>query len=193
MCVPPHDEDPRPHFTWLADRAARHRLTTVSMGCQPTSRSRSPAGPPGCVSAAQSSGRDETLVPRTGIGGRHPAPGPLPRRPGDPGHNGRYIFFLCVNNLDQRNRRAVRQPDLVQMAKRHCTSASQPDWSAHRSAPRAGCPGPAHRSTCCRGSTAPQVRIGRLRRRRCGREIHARRARARIGAAAPRHRRRRYQ
>ena len=32
MCVPPHGEDPRPHFTWLADRAARHGLTTVSMG-----------------------------------------------------------------------------------------------------------------------------------------------------------------
>jgi pyridoxal phosphate enzyme (YggS family) len=32
MCVPPHDEDPRPHFVWLADRAARHGLTTVSMG-----------------------------------------------------------------------------------------------------------------------------------------------------------------
>lgn len=32
MCVPPQDEDPRPHFTWLADRAARHGLTTVSMG-----------------------------------------------------------------------------------------------------------------------------------------------------------------
>jgi PLP dependent protein len=32
MCVPPHDEDPRPHFTWLADRAARHGLATVSMG-----------------------------------------------------------------------------------------------------------------------------------------------------------------
>jgi pyridoxal phosphate enzyme (YggS family) len=32
MCVPPHDEDPRPHFTWLAERAARHGLTTVSMG-----------------------------------------------------------------------------------------------------------------------------------------------------------------
>jgi pyridoxal phosphate enzyme (YggS family) len=32
MCVPPHDEDPRPHFTWLADRAARHGLGTVSMG-----------------------------------------------------------------------------------------------------------------------------------------------------------------
>jgi pyridoxal phosphate enzyme (YggS family) len=32
MCVPPHDEDPRPHFTWLADRAARHNLPTVSMG-----------------------------------------------------------------------------------------------------------------------------------------------------------------
>jgi pyridoxal phosphate enzyme (YggS family) len=32
MCVPPLDEDPRPHFTWLADRAARHGLTTVSMG-----------------------------------------------------------------------------------------------------------------------------------------------------------------
>jgi hypothetical protein len=32
MCIPPHDEDPRPHFTWLADRAARHGLTSVSMG-----------------------------------------------------------------------------------------------------------------------------------------------------------------
>jgi PLP dependent protein len=32
MCVPPHGEDPRPHFTWLADRAARHGLVTVSMG-----------------------------------------------------------------------------------------------------------------------------------------------------------------
>ena len=32
MCVPPNDEDPRPHFTWLADRAARHGLATVSMG-----------------------------------------------------------------------------------------------------------------------------------------------------------------
>jgi pyridoxal phosphate enzyme (YggS family) len=32
MCVPPHDDDPRPHFTWLADRAARHGLGTVSMG-----------------------------------------------------------------------------------------------------------------------------------------------------------------
>ena len=32
MCVPPHDQDPRPHFTWLADRAAKHGLTVVSMG-----------------------------------------------------------------------------------------------------------------------------------------------------------------
>ncbi|MEA2776266.1 MAG: dependent protein [Acetobacteraceae bacterium] len=32
MCVPPHDQDPRPHFTWLAERAARHGLKTVSMG-----------------------------------------------------------------------------------------------------------------------------------------------------------------
>jgi pyridoxal phosphate enzyme (YggS family) len=32
MCVPPHGEDPRPHFTWLADRAARHGLNVVSMG-----------------------------------------------------------------------------------------------------------------------------------------------------------------
>jgi len=32
MCIPPHDDDPRPHFTWLADRAARHGLKTVSMG-----------------------------------------------------------------------------------------------------------------------------------------------------------------
>ena len=32
MCVPPAGEDPRPHFTWLADRAARHGLSVVSMG-----------------------------------------------------------------------------------------------------------------------------------------------------------------
>lgn len=32
MCVPPNGEDPRPHFEWLADRAARHGLATVSMG-----------------------------------------------------------------------------------------------------------------------------------------------------------------
>jgi PLP dependent protein len=32
MCVPPQGEDPRPHFTWLADRAARHGLGVVSMG-----------------------------------------------------------------------------------------------------------------------------------------------------------------
>ncbi len=32
MCVPPQGEDPRPHFIWLADRAARHGLATVSMG-----------------------------------------------------------------------------------------------------------------------------------------------------------------
>jgi hypothetical protein len=32
MCVPPQDTDPRPHFTWLAERAARHGLPVVSMG-----------------------------------------------------------------------------------------------------------------------------------------------------------------
>jgi pyridoxal phosphate enzyme (YggS family) len=32
MCVPPNGEDPRPHFAWLADRAARHGLGVVSMG-----------------------------------------------------------------------------------------------------------------------------------------------------------------
>jgi pyridoxal phosphate enzyme (YggS family) len=32
MCVPPHDEDPRPHFVWLANRAAKHGLATLSMG-----------------------------------------------------------------------------------------------------------------------------------------------------------------
>jgi len=32
MCVPPQDEDPRKHFLWLAERAARHELRTVSMG-----------------------------------------------------------------------------------------------------------------------------------------------------------------
>jgi pyridoxal phosphate enzyme (YggS family) len=32
MCVPPHDEDPRPHFTWLANCAAKHALPVLSMG-----------------------------------------------------------------------------------------------------------------------------------------------------------------
>jgi pyridoxal phosphate enzyme (YggS family) len=32
MCVPPLDQDPRPHFEWLADRAARHGLGVLSMG-----------------------------------------------------------------------------------------------------------------------------------------------------------------
>nr|WP_294526919.1 YggS family pyridoxal phosphate-dependent enzyme [uncultured Rhodopila sp.] len=32
MCVPPQGDNPRPHFTWLAACAARHELTTLSMG-----------------------------------------------------------------------------------------------------------------------------------------------------------------
>jgi pyridoxal phosphate enzyme (YggS family) len=32
MCIPPFESDPAPHFAWLADRAARHRLAIVSMG-----------------------------------------------------------------------------------------------------------------------------------------------------------------
>jgi PLP dependent protein len=32
MCVPPLDEDPRPHFAWLAERAAKHGLSVLSMG-----------------------------------------------------------------------------------------------------------------------------------------------------------------
>jgi len=32
MCVPPLDEDPRPHFTWLAEHAAKHGLPVLSMG-----------------------------------------------------------------------------------------------------------------------------------------------------------------
>jgi pyridoxal phosphate enzyme (YggS family) len=32
MCVPPLDEEPRPHFEWLAERAARHGLAVLSMG-----------------------------------------------------------------------------------------------------------------------------------------------------------------
>jgi hypothetical protein len=32
MCIPPIDADPRPHFAWLAERAARHGLGIVSMG-----------------------------------------------------------------------------------------------------------------------------------------------------------------
>ncbi|TCZ57258.1 YggS family pyridoxal phosphate-dependent enzyme [Roseicella aquatilis] len=32
MCIPPAEGDPRPHFDWLAGRAARHGLPVVSMG-----------------------------------------------------------------------------------------------------------------------------------------------------------------
>ena len=32
MCVPPQDEDPRPHFNWLAGCATRHDLSVLSMG-----------------------------------------------------------------------------------------------------------------------------------------------------------------
>jgi pyridoxal phosphate enzyme (YggS family) len=32
MCIPPVDQDPAPHFAWLADRAARFSLPIVSMG-----------------------------------------------------------------------------------------------------------------------------------------------------------------
>ncbi len=32
MGIPPADEDPAPHFRWLADCAARHGLPVVSMG-----------------------------------------------------------------------------------------------------------------------------------------------------------------
>lgn len=32
MCIPPAEGDPRPHFDWLAGRAARHGLAVVSMG-----------------------------------------------------------------------------------------------------------------------------------------------------------------
>jgi pyridoxal phosphate enzyme (YggS family) len=32
MCIPPADIDPRPHFIWLAARAAAHGLPVVSMG-----------------------------------------------------------------------------------------------------------------------------------------------------------------
>lgn len=32
MCIPPADEDPAPHFAWLAGLAAREGLRTLSMG-----------------------------------------------------------------------------------------------------------------------------------------------------------------
>ncbi len=32
MCVPPLEQNPRPHFEWLAERASRHGLAVVSMG-----------------------------------------------------------------------------------------------------------------------------------------------------------------
>ena len=32
MCIPPHDDEPAPHFALLADIAARHGLSRLSMG-----------------------------------------------------------------------------------------------------------------------------------------------------------------
>ena len=32
MAIPPEGADPAPHFTWLAECAARHGLATLSMG-----------------------------------------------------------------------------------------------------------------------------------------------------------------
>jgi pyridoxal phosphate enzyme (YggS family) len=32
MCIPPVDEDPRPHFAFLRELAARHTLPVLSMG-----------------------------------------------------------------------------------------------------------------------------------------------------------------
>lgn len=32
MCIPPQEDDPRPHFAWLAACAARHGLAVLSMG-----------------------------------------------------------------------------------------------------------------------------------------------------------------
>ena len=32
MCIPPAEDDPRPHFAWLAELAAKHDLKTISMG-----------------------------------------------------------------------------------------------------------------------------------------------------------------
>jgi pyridoxal phosphate enzyme (YggS family) len=32
MCIPPVEADPRPHFAWLAELAAKHGLGTLSMG-----------------------------------------------------------------------------------------------------------------------------------------------------------------
>lgn len=32
MCIPPFDEDPKPHFAFLAELAARHGLPVLSMG-----------------------------------------------------------------------------------------------------------------------------------------------------------------
>ena len=32
MCIPPAEQDPAPHFAWLAERAAKHGLPVLSMG-----------------------------------------------------------------------------------------------------------------------------------------------------------------
>ena len=32
MCIPPAEDDPRPHFAFLRDLAARHGLKVLSMG-----------------------------------------------------------------------------------------------------------------------------------------------------------------
>jgi pyridoxal phosphate enzyme (YggS family) len=63
MCIPPAEEDPRPHFGLLAELAARHALPTLSMGMSAD------------FEAAIACGATHVRL-GTAIFGARPAPGP---------------------------------------------------------------------------------------------------------------------
>ncbi len=61
MCIPPAGEDPRRHFAWLADRAARHGLAIVSMGMSGDYETPSATAPPMSAWARRSSAAGPAL------------------------------------------------------------------------------------------------------------------------------------
>ena len=64
MCIPPVEGDPRPHFAWLAELAAKHGLGTLSMGMS------------GDFEAAIAEGATHVRV-GTAIFGHRPSPAPV--------------------------------------------------------------------------------------------------------------------
>ena len=64
MCIPPADDDPRPHFGALAELAARHALPTLSMGMS------------GDFEAAIACGATHVRLGTAIFGARPPPPGP---------------------------------------------------------------------------------------------------------------------